>query len=88
MRIRLILLTLLAGLLFGACTNKERPSEFPKAEKGYLDLSNWDFETYGSLELSGEWAFCWEQQLETLPTGEFTSFKNVPGTWNTPTLQE
>ena len=89
MRTPLIVLTLIAGLFFGACSNKNRrPSEYTKAENGYLDLSNWDFETYGSLELSGDWAFFWEGQLEILPTGEFTSFQNVPGTWNTPTLQE
>lgn len=89
MRTPLIVLTLIAGLFFGACSNKNRrPSEYTKAENG-----TWTY-PIGILRLMAHSSFraiglfFWERQLEILPTGEFTSFQNVPGTWNTPTLQE
>jgi two-component system sensor histidine kinase ChiS len=36
----------------------------PKAEKGILDLSNWDFEKDGIVALNGNWEFYWEKYLE------------------------
>ncbi len=31
------------------------------ATKGNLDLSDWNFETHGIVELNGEWSFHWEE---------------------------
>ncbi|HNI89630.1 MAG TPA: hypothetical protein PKX55_15845, partial [Leptospiraceae bacterium] len=70
----------------------------PKAIKGELDLSNWDFhspDTDGIVKLDGEWEFYWNEFLDpTLnasdPIGndsivgrhENKSFIQVPGEWN------
>ncbi|MBK7054630.1 MAG: adenylate/guanylate cyclase domain-containing protein [Leptospiraceae bacterium] len=57
----------------------------PKAEKGILDLSNWDFEKDGVIALNGDWEFYWEKYLEPK---DFTQpnlapdFINVPHRWN------
>ena len=34
-------------------------SNIPKAHEGYLDLSNWDLEKNGIIDLDGEWGFFW-----------------------------
>lgn len=45
----------------------------PKAEAGYLDLSNWDFRNHTAIALSGEWEF---DSGETLNAPDIIS---VPG---------
>jgi PAS domain S-box-containing protein len=59
----------------------------PKAVKGVLDLSDWDFEKDGPVKLNGEWEFYWEKLLkpkdfdqESIP--EMTGFFNIPRAWN------
>ena len=32
-----------------------------KAQKGILDLRNWDFAKNGPIKLDGEWEFYWEK---------------------------
>ena len=88
MRTHLILLVFALGVVASACTRKERPSEFPKAKAGQLNLTHWDFEDYGSIELSGEWYFFWEQLLDSIPNIDSPSFQMVPGTWNMATIQK
>lgn len=88
MRTHLILFVFALGVVASACTRKERPSEFPKAKAGQLNLTHWDFEDYGSIELSGEWYFFWEQLLDSIPNIDSPSFQMVPGTWNTATIQK
>lgn len=77
-------LTALLFLLF--FFNNLFSQSIPIAEKGVLDLKNWDFDQSGSIELCGEWEFYWNE----LYTPE--DFKNqvhspdayieVPGTWS------
>src|SRR5262245_27558800 len=56
----------------------------PKAERGFLDLSKWNFPTQGNVRLAGVWGFYWkqfldpEQVLKTPPT----SFIEMPSGWN------
>jgi PAS domain S-box-containing protein len=59
----------------------------PKAIKGVLDLTDWDFRRDGRVDLSGEYAFYWKQHLNPsdfskpiLP--QKTGFIRVPGYWN------
>lgn len=57
------------------------------AVKGNLDLSTWDFEDQGIVELNGRWAFYWNQllTLKTLQenTGDRTfEYIKIPGVWN------
>lgn len=58
----------------------------PDIKDGVLDLSHWDFEKDGAVELTGEWKFYWSQLLtyeELLNNnGEMTGFIKVPGLWN------
>lgn len=50
------------ALVFCACQKKD--IEPPKAQKSYLDLSNWDFRSNGELELCGQWEFYYNQLLD------------------------
>lgn len=62
-------------------------SAAPKAERGVLDLSGWDFRENRNLELKGEWEFYWRQFLspeefkQQKPAGN-PSYIRVPGPWN------
>jgi len=59
--------------------------ELPKAEKGVLDLSSWDFETSGTVDLSGKWEFYWEELLYPNDFREGrkkTGFMYVPAGWS------
>ncbi len=38
--------------------------QVPSAVQGELDLTNWDFESDGTVRLSGEWEFYWKQLLD------------------------
>ncbi|MBN2893775.1 MAG: SpoIIE family protein phosphatase [Bacteroidales bacterium] len=57
-----------------------------KVEKGKIDLSDWDFDTQGSIDLRGEWEFYWQKFY----TSEDFKEKNiqpenyiiVPSLWN------
>lgn len=59
----------------------------PKAVGGYLDLSGWDFDQGGVVQLDGEWDFYWNQLIDPgeLAKGDAprpTGTIQVPGTWN------
>ena len=45
--------------------------EQPLAVDGILDLSDWDFEKDGIVELKGEWRFVWEEFVEPMPSDVF-----------------
>jgi len=58
----------------------------PKAVKGVLDLSDWDFEKDGPARLHGEWEFYWQQLLvpkdfnkENKP--KISTMITVPSSW-------
>lgn len=58
-------------------------------KQGRLDLSLWNFEKDGKVELNGEWEFYWKQMLsyedfhpETLKAVPTPNYLKVPGTWN------
>jgi class 3 adenylate cyclase len=42
----------------------------PQAEKGILDLREWDFEKDGRVELNGEWEFYWMEFLDDFGNGK------------------
>lgn len=59
----------------------------PRAQKGVVDLSTWNFERDGVAELSGDYEFYWRQflQPDTFQTSSPPSaqhFIDVPGVWN------
>jgi PAS domain S-box-containing protein len=59
----------------------------PRAQKGILDLRDWDFHSDGPVSLSGEWAFYWRRligpedfQVQNGP--QETGYIGLPGSWN------
>lgn len=56
--------------------------ETPKAEKGVLNLSNWDFNEDGKVMLGGEWAFYWEELTKNAGENEPDIYAKVPDVWN------
>jgi PAS domain S-box-containing protein len=82
----LILLILHLSLL-SACRKYYSERISPEAVSGVLDLTDWDFEKDGPVDLKGEWEFYWQQHLspddlsKPTPPGK-TDFKHVPEYWN------
>jgi|GEM_PF-1777444 sensor histidine kinase YesM len=80
----LIPLLVLICIQIAGCAERRSP---PRAAKGLLDLSGWDFSRKGPVRLNGEWEFYWGRLLEpddfngTTPP-EMTGFFNIPGFWN------
>jgi hypothetical protein len=75
-------ISIFATVFILSCTLNSRPDE-PVASKGVLDLSGWDFDKHGSLDLFGEWEFYPEQFLSRsdFPRQEVQYIK-VPSLWN------
>ncbi len=82
-------LAVLSCLLFPAlnsCGKSSPGAEKPVAVKGVLDLRGWDFGRDGSLNLNGEWEFCWDR---ILVESDFTKpvkrkdcgYLAIPGLW-------
>lgn len=79
----LIAIALPAGVFVYGLLTGNSAVQPPKAAKGVLDLSTWDFEKQGNVPLNGEWAFYWKQLLkpaDTIPTPH--NYIRVPGIWN------
>ncbi len=75
---------LLSALLLSSCTDAPHP---PVAVKGKLDLSRWNFDKNGSVQLNGEWEFYWQRLL--IPTDfdqptppEMNGFFSPPSAWD------
>ena len=83
----LLTLTGLFLLFLIACNHNFQEKTLPKAIKGILDLTDWDFKRDGAVDLSGEYEFYWRQHL---PPSDFTGatphrktgFIQLPGFWN------
>src|SRR5688572_16045989 len=82
----IIVLVPIIILLIGFA-NKTNIVSQPKAEKGSLDISQWDLAENGNIKLDGEWEFYWNKLLTP---DEFkdsikpqkTGYFKVPGIWN------
>lgn len=70
----LIFIIIIYSLMLVGCSNIEK-DETPKAEKGILNLENWNFEENGILELNGTWEFYDKQLLE--PEDFYTQGVNI-----------
>lgn len=82
----LLISALLILLLFSTSCSKQSASKKILAEKGTIDVSDWDFKNDGILPLNGEWEFYWKKILSP---DDFLSTKpqpdgyiNVPAYWN------
>ena len=72
-------------LLFSAsCSDPQKRR--PDIENGFLDLSSWNFEEDGLVDLNGEWEFYWDKLLDPKDFESSNSLKaeyiTVPGGWN------
>jgi len=59
----------------------------PEAIEGVLDLTDWDFDKDGTVNLDGEWEFYWKRHLEPKDFSKVgppkkTGFISVPRYWN------
>jgi signal transduction histidine kinase len=88
MKTRLIAYLLIFSILpFYSCTLSSKKKIPPKAVRGVLDLTAWDFESDGPVNLAGEYEFYWKHLLAPL---NFTQgspnrkpdFIKTPGYWN------
>lgn len=79
---------LMIGLIFMSFLLFENHRKMPEAEKGIIDLTQWDIKKDGPIELEGEWEFYWNRLLNYddfhggenyIPDGYF----HVPNVWNT-----
>jgi hypothetical protein len=59
----------------------------PKAEKGVLDLRDWEFSD-GHVPLTGEWEFYWEQLIYTFEyeDNRRVNFRKFPKLWKNDTI--
>ncbi len=64
----------------------ESTPDYPQAEKGVLDLSQWDLKSEGRMTLSGEWEFNWAEFLTfedyKNKTHSEPTYVSVPQIWN------
>lgn len=62
MKTKVVLIFSLVVMSFLYCAQEETVIT-PIAEKGFVDLTQWDFDGYGNIELGGEWEFYWNRLL-------------------------
>ena len=62
----ILLLVLFSGW---GCANK-KSKQPPVAKDGVIDLSKWDFDKDGPVNLRGEWRFAWQEFVKPLPVDE------------------
>ena len=73
------------ALMFACvCTLYAESNTQPKAVKGVLDLRNWNFDRDGPVDLSGEYAFYWDQLLDSedladVSSDQLSGYIAVPG---------
>lgn len=63
--------------------NKLR-DDYPRAEKGILDLLHWNFNEKGTVALKGDWEFYWQKLLNPGDFGQTLEkqYIDLPGSWN------
>ena len=69
-----------------SCNSFFSPKKKPLAKDGFLDLTGWDFERDGIIELNGEWKFKWRKDNEAFSLPEYDDSDwdifIVPGYWD------
>jgi signal transduction histidine kinase len=85
----LYVVVIVLPLLWGCGGRQEEP---PLARHGVLDLSGWDLEKDGPVDLAGEWEFYWGQLLTPADfhgarPPKITGYLTLPSAWNDFKLQ-
>ncbi|MEN8155461.1 MAG: sensor histidine kinase [Bacteroidota bacterium] len=80
---RLHSLTYLTGLFLYAFSSAYAVDSSPVAERGVIDLREYNFKIEGGVELTGEFEFYWNQMLNPLLEGDsgVVNYIQVPGSW-------
>lgn len=80
----LYLLITVGALASASHCGNSGSKKIPKAEKGVIDLRDWDFEKDGVLKLDGEWEFYWNRFLKSgqFETADSRIFMDIPSVWN------
>lgn len=79
-----LLLFVLLHLVGCSSSNPSAPQQSPpQAVNGVLDLRNWDFERDGPLNLTGDWAFYWQELIppEQIQDTNPQNYFKVPQIW-------
>lgn len=81
-----LLFSLLAAAIIMACDSRALAEPSPRATKGVLDLSSWDFSHDGPVKLHGQWEFYWgmlhdQGMLKPGPVPLLTGYIKVPSIW-------
>ncbi len=84
---RILLPLFLCLVLFGNCACDFSRKNQPRAVRGVLDLTRWNFELNGPVNLAGEYEFYWDRHVApgdfaTAPPPRPSGFIRVPGYWN------
>jgi signal transduction histidine kinase len=79
-------------LILTSCLFETSPTP-PGVIDGYLDLSTWNFEKDGIIDLNGAWEFYWNHFLESSDFKENNNssvkdFIQVPDTWDSTGLED
>lgn len=81
----LILFIFAIFLLANSCLKKEGRLE-PRAVEGVLDLSDWDFDRDGKVDLYGQWEFYYGEFLDSAslatPKKNKPKYIELPSLWN------
>jgi len=82
--ILLIIFLLIIVFFFCAPLSKTIAGPLPVAQKGVMDLRNWDFDKNGPVVLKGEWEFYWKKLISPGQFKKKSTFEyiNAPGLWN------
>ncbi|NVO11639.1 MAG: response regulator [Bacteroidales bacterium] len=79
------IIIIILSLGFSSCLNSKKENKTaPLAEKGVLNLQDWDFDKNGIIQLNGQWAFYWNSFIEDEKNDSLAkpNFVNVPELWN------
>jgi len=81
-----LVVILSALIILVSCNEPKRKTAMPVAEKGILNLKQWNFKQDGKILLKGEWEFYWEKLYSPKDFKqediEPIYFYDVPGYWN------
>ncbi len=78
----MILFIILLFIVLVVAIVRTNTGGMPKAENGVVDLSGWDFEKQGTVPLSGNWAFYWNEFADSEDSAAPDLYAKVPDVWN------
>lgn len=72
----ILLILFLCVIAFVDLQRDQKSTDSPKPTQGYLDLSEWSFDTLGNVRLEGQWAFYFDTFLT--PLGPHATYDETP----------